>query len=96
MAKYMLFWDYDASHCPLDTKEKTSQWLALTDIVKKQLKNGEIKEWAQYAGETAGFAIVEGNELDASKIADTYVPYAKFTIKVLLNVEQTEQVWKSL
>ncbi len=96
MARYMLFWDYDASRCPLDMKEKTSQWLALTDIVKKQLKNGEIKEWAHFAGETAGYVIVEGNESDALKITDTYVPYVKFTSKVLLTIEQCEQVWKSL
>lgn len=96
MARYLLLWEYDTSRCPLDPKEKVSQWLALTDIVKRQLKSGEIKEWAHYAGESAGYVIVEGNELDALKISDIYAPYVKFTSKVLLTIEQCEQVWKSL
>jgi hypothetical protein len=96
MARYMLLWEYDTSRCPLDAKEKVGQWLALTDVVKRQLKSGEIKEWAHYAGESAGYVIVEGNELDALKISGTYAPYVKFTSKVLLTIEQCEQVWKSL
>ena len=96
MARYMLFWEYDATRCPLDPKEKVGQWLALTEVVKNQLKNGQIKEWAHYAGETSGFVIVEGTEMDALKVSDSFVPYVKFTSKVLLTIEQCEQVWKSM
>jgi hypothetical protein len=96
MARYMLLWEYDVTRCPLDTKEKVNQWLALADLVKKQLKSGEMKEWAHYAGETTGYLIVEGNEMDVLKMTDSFVPYVKFTSKVLLTIEQCEKVWKSL
>ena len=65
-------------------------------VYRLGLKTGEIKEWAHYAGESAGYVIVEGNELDALKISDIFAPYVKFTSKVLLTIEQCEQVWKSL
>jgi hypothetical protein len=96
MARYMLLWEYDASRCPLDPKEKASQWLGLAELVKKQLKSGELKDWAHFGAESAGYVIVEGNEMDVLKVADTYVPYVRFTAKMLLTIEQCERVWKSM
>ena len=96
MARYIMFWEYNTAHCPVDTQEKVKQWLTMTDTIKKMLKSGEIKEYGQYAGETAGYCIVEGNELDVLKLVSHFTPFTKFTEKALLSVEQCEQVWKSL
>ena len=36
----------------------------MTETIKKMLKSGEMKEYGQFAGEPAGYCIIEGNELD--------------------------------
>jgi hypothetical protein len=96
MARFMLLWEYDTSRCPLDPKEKVHQWLGLTEVVKKQLKSGEIRDWAHFGAESAGYVIVDGDETDVLKVAGTFVPYVKYTAKTLLNIEQCEKVWKSM
>jgi hypothetical protein len=96
MSRYVMLWKYDTSYCPTDTKEKVNQWLMLTDAVKNLLKKGTIKEWAHYVGEPAGFIIVEGNESDVMRVADSYLPYIRWTVKSLTTIEQCEAVWKSL
>jgi hypothetical protein len=96
MARYIVFWEYNVAHCPLDMKEKTSQWLILTDECKKMLKSGQIKDWAHYAGEAAGYMIVEGDDKDVLRLSDSYLPYIRCTAKSFLTLEQCEQVWKSL
>ena len=96
MSRYIMFWEYNHDHCPLENDEKVKQWLSLADATKDILKSGEIKDWAHYAGESAGYVVVEGNEQDVLKLASLYIPYVRFTTKALLNMEQCEQVWKSL
>ena len=96
MARYIMLWEYNVDHCPIDAKEKVNQWLTMADEIKTMLKSGQIKEYAHYAGEPKGYVIVEGNETDMLRLADTYVPYVTFTAKTLLSIEQCEQVWKSL
>jgi len=96
MARYVMLWEYNTDYCPTEKEEKVNQWLMLTEAVKELLKNGVIQEWAHYAGEPAGLIIIEGNEADVLRVADSYLPYIKWTVKSLLTIEQCEQVWKSL
>ncbi len=96
MARYAVFWEYNIDHCPLSSQQKTDQWLTLADSVKKLLKSGEVKEWTHYAGEAAGYMIIEGSETDVLRLTDTYLPYIKCTVKTMLTIEQCEQVWRSL
>jgi len=96
MARYIVFWEYNLGHCPVDMKEKTSQWLGLSEECNKMLKSGQIKDWVHYAGEAAGYMIVEGNETDVLRLSDSYLPYIKCTAKVCLSIGQCDQVWKSL
>jgi len=96
MARYIMFWEYNLGLCPVDPKEKVKQWLTLTEVTKKLLKSGEVKEFAHYAGESAGYCIVEGNEMEVQKLTDSFLPHIKWTTKTLLTLEQCEKVWKSL
>jgi len=91
-----MFWEYNIDQCPLEMKDKVSQWLTLTEAVKKMLESGQVKEWAHYGGESGGFIIVEGNDQDVLRIEAAYVPYIKFTAKPILNLDQCLEVWKSL
>ena len=96
MSRYIMFWEYNFDQCPLETKEKVSQWLTLSEVMKNLLKSGEVKEWAHYGGESAGYVIVEGNEQDVLKIASAYIPYVKFTTKSILSLDQCIAGWESL
>ena len=96
MARYIMFWEYNVDQCPKDMQEKVKQWLTLTDVTKKMLESGEIKEWAHYAGKAAGYVIVEGNEQDVLKLESSFLPYVTFRSQALLTIEQCEKVWKSL
>jgi hypothetical protein len=96
MSRYIMLWEYNVGFCPLEMKDKVSQWITLTKTVKKMLKSGEIKEWAHYAGESGGYVIVEGNDQDVLKLEAAYLPFINFTSKPVLNLDQCLEVWKSL
>ena len=96
MARYMMLWEYQTDRAPVDLKEKKKQWMALVAAVKKQLKSGQLKDYASFAGEAAGYVVVEGGPADVHAITSIYSPFVKFVTKPLMTVEEIEKVYKSL
>jgi len=65
MAKYMVLWEADTSRTPEEMKVKKAQLLGFHELLKKQLKEGIIKEWGIFAGEVNGYVIYEGSAIAA-------------------------------
>lgn len=96
MARYMLFWEADTSRTPEDPKAKKAQWLGFQELTKKSLKEGIIKEWGQFAGQTRGYAIFEGSAVELQTTTAKWVPFTKFKVGEILTVGEVITATKAL
>ncbi|MGW8186053.1 MAG: hypothetical protein ACWGNK_02265 [Desulfobacterales bacterium] len=46
--------------------------------IAADISSGITKDWGSFPGETEGYCIVEGSQLDAMKMAQQYVPHVRF------------------
>jgi hypothetical protein len=96
MARYMVLWEVDASRIPEDPKTKKSLLLGFQELVKKQLKEGIVKEWGAFAGEMTGYIITEGKAVGLHAITAGWVPYVKFTTKEIMTIDEVNKATKAL
>lgn len=96
MGKYLLLWDIDESRIPVDPKERGTGWKALMDMVKKDMSDGLMKDWGGFIGETSGYTIFEGTELELSTRLQQYVPYVRFEVHPVGSVDHTDQMVAAL
>ena len=96
MARYMALWEVDASKTPEDAKAKKAQWLGFQELVRKQLKEGIMKEWGLFAGEMSGYFIFEGSAVELHTLTTTYVPFVKFTTRELMTIDEVIKATKAL
>ena len=96
MAKYMVLWEAETSKTPEDAKAKKAQWQDFDELVRKQLKEGIIKEWGMFAGEMHGYLIVEGSAVNLHTLTGTWVPFIKFTIRELMTIDEVIKAVKAL
>ncbi|MCC6368303.1 MAG: hypothetical protein IT165_32665 [Bryobacterales bacterium] len=88
MAQYLLLWEHDNTRIPEDLEKRKAQHQGFQDIVRQQMKTGEISQWGGYAGETKGFCIVEGSAEDVHKLTGRWVPWVSFQTREVLSIEQ--------
>ena len=96
MAKYLVLWELDETRIPVDPKERAAGWKPLVDMVKKDMESGFMKDWGGYIGETSGYTIYEGAELDLSIHLQQYVPFVRFKVHPVGSVSHTEQMIEAL
>jgi hypothetical protein len=73
-----LTWKLNQRLMPADPKERAAGWGRLIKMVNKDLSSGITKDWGPFPGETEGYWVVEGSQLDVMKMAQQYVPYIRF------------------
>ena len=96
MGKVLLLWELDRTRVSADPKERLTAWTMMTNMVKSDLKSGNLKEWGMFAAELAGYAIREGTDEETAIETGRYEPYVKFKAYSVLSVSQTEEVLKAL
>ena len=96
MPKYLVLWEIDQTKIPLGRKDRGMGWIGLLNMVKEEIKQGVTKEWGTFVGETNGFSIFEGTEVELSNALQNYVPFGIFEVKQIMSIEQTEEVIKAL
>ncbi|HUV80312.1 MAG TPA: hypothetical protein VMW40_05760 [Candidatus Bathyarchaeia archaeon] len=96
MTKFLLLWEMDISRAPLDPKERLAGWATLLNMVKDDLESGKLKDWGVFPGENAGYAIVEGTELDVLTGTERYVPFLQFETHSVLSLSQVMEGMKAL
>ena len=82
MGRYIVMWEADESRIPVDPKERNAAWLGSIEMTKQEMKDGLVKFWGGFLGQTKGFTISEGTEAEVLKNTLKYVPY--FRMKVYL------------
>ncbi len=78
MGRYLALWEIDSSKTPVDAKEIAAGWSLLAEIVKQDLKSGTMKDWGAFVGETNGYLILEGTEVEVTSSLAKYAPYVIF------------------
>ncbi|MBW1860144.1 MAG: hypothetical protein JRI70_08750 [Deltaproteobacteria bacterium] len=96
MGRYLILWEMDKTRIPVDPKERGSGWKALMDMVKKGIEEGSTKDWGKFVGETNGYTIFEGTELEVDIHMQQYVPFAHFKVYAVASVSQTDQMIEAL
>ena len=96
MGRYLSLWEIDESKIPVDPKERAGGWSLLMAMVKESLEKGITKDWGAFVGETSGYSIVEGTEVEVSSYLQKFVPFVSFKLFPIASVNQVEEMIKML
>jgi hypothetical protein len=96
MAKYLLLWEIDQTRIPVDPKERGAAWTVLLNMVKQDIEKGSTLDWGSFAGETNGYSVVEGTEVEIMMLTTQYSPYVSFTVHPVASVSQVEELLEAM
>ncbi len=80
MGKYLILWEVDQTKIPIDPKERGQGWSFLMAMVRQDIEKGITKDWGAFVGETKGYVVNEGTELEVMKALQQYVPFCIFKV----------------
>ncbi len=96
MQKYLMLWKLNRALIPTDHHERGQGFAALMEFVQQDIEVGLTKDWGCYVGEGNGYAIVEGSEVDISKMVQQYSPFCEFSTHPIASLDQMNEVIRSL
>jgi len=96
MGKYLMIWELNPALIPVDPKERGGGYGLLMAMVKQDIESGLSKDWGNFVGESSGYSIVEGSEVEINKMVQQYSPYVRFKTHPVASVEQVDEVVKSM
>ena len=96
MGKYLVLWEIDTTRIPVSPKERGTGWNALMGLIKQDIKKGIVKDWGAFVGETNGYAVHEGTEVEIGNTLQQYSPFVHFKLHPIASVSQVEEVIKAL
>ena len=96
MGRYLVLWEVEKAHMPVDPKERGEGWALLMAMTKQDMEKGLIKEWGSVVGENRGFNLVEGSEVEIENMVQQYVPFINVEVLPISSFSQIEEVVKGL
>ena len=96
MAKFMAFWEVDQSKIPIDPKERGEGWSMLMAMVRQDFETGILKDWGAFLGESSGYCVWEGSEIDVMKMIQQYVPFCIFDIHAIATEDRVNEMLTSM
>ena len=96
MGKYLLLWELDRTKIPADLKERGVEFKMLMKVIKQDIKKGILKDWGVFVGESHGYSIVQGTEVEVIKASQRYTPFVYFAVHPIASVNQAGEVIKAL
>jgi len=96
MGRYLVLWEVDHSKIPIDRKERGAGWAFLMSMIRKDIERGQTKDWGAFIGESKGYAVIEGAELDVMNGLQQYVPFCIFKTHPIATESQINEVIKAL
>lgn len=96
MGKYLMLWEVDQAKAPIDPKERGTGWSMLMAMVKQDREKGMISSWGSFVGETNGYAVYEGTEVEVMKALQQYIPFVIFDVKPIASEEQVNEMIKAM
>ena len=96
MGKYLLLWEVDRARIPTDPKERGAGWGLLMAMVRQDREKGVSKDWGAFVGETNGYAVAEGTEIEILNMTAQYGPYVSFKVHPIASESQVNDMIKAL
>jgi hypothetical protein len=96
MGRYLLLWKVDPARVPVNPQERAAMWQPMLDMVKQEMEQGLNQAWGVFVGELAGYAVLEGTEVEIGAAVQKYVPYVLFSVHPLASLEQMGEVIKAM
>ncbi len=97
MGKYMVLWEVDQSKIPIDPRERGEGWGMLMAMVRKDLEQGTTAiDWGAFLGETRGYAVYEGAEVEVMNILQQYVPFCIFKVHAIASEDHVNEMLAAL
>jgi len=96
MGKYFALWEVDQNKIPIDRKERGTGWAFLMSMIRKDFETGIMKDWGAFIGESKGYGVLEGTELDVMNALQQYVPFCIFKIHPIASENQVNEMIKAL
>ncbi len=96
MGKYLVLWEVDQTKIPIDRKERGAGWGALMGMVRQDIEKGLTTSWGAFVGETKGYAVFEGSELEVMNSLQQYVPFVSFKVHPIASESQVNEMIKAL
>ncbi len=93
MGKYLVIWEQVPGAVPTSPKEAGPAILALIEMVEAGMKNGSMKDWGAFLGESKGYT--EGTEVEAITDMLHYAPFLKFEVHPVATVAQVAEAVKA-
>jgi hypothetical protein len=96
MGKYLLYWEVDHSKIPIDPKERGEGWSLLMAMVRQDIQKGITKDWGAFVGESNGYSVFEGSEVEVMKTLQRYVPFCVFEVHPIATESQVNEMIAAL
>ncbi len=65
-------------------------------MVRQDLEKGVISNWGAFVGETNGYMVMEGTELEVMTSIQQYVPFCIFRVQPVSSESQVNEMIKAL
>ena len=96
MGRYLVMWEADESKIPLDPEERKMSWLGAIEMERQNMKERGTVDWGCFIGTTKGYSIHEGSKEDAINSTLQFIPYFKFQIFEVVNIDELESAIKNM
>jgi len=96
MGKYLILWEIDQTKIPLDPKQRGEGWGLLMAMVRQDIEKGITKDWGAFVGQTNGYSVFEGSEVEVMKTLQQYVPFCIFKVHPIATESQVNEMVAAL
>ncbi len=91
MPKSWIRWQRNPQFTSVDSESRGKQDVSMLDMVKADLKTGALTDWGMCYDQSAGYAFSELSEQDLYGVLRKWMPYVKFDVKPVLDVDQVKE-----
>jgi len=96
MGKYLILWEVVQTQIPVDSKERGEGWGMLMAMIRQDFEKGTTKDWGAFVGESNGYSVAEGTELEVMNQLQQYVPFCTFKVYPIATESQVNEMIKGL
>ncbi len=96
MPKFLVLWKVDPNKAPVNPKDRGAAWAGLLNVIKQDIRDGRLADFGTFPGEARGYMVATMSELDLGKSLQGFCPQLTYDNRVVLSVDETVEVVKSL
>lgn len=96
MGKYIALWEVNQATIPVDPKERGQGWSMLMAMVRQDFEKGILKDWGAFLGESCGYAVYEGSEIEVMQTIQQFVPFCIFEVHAIATEERVNEMLSAM